>query len=79
MYLTSPGCPTDIGFSWARPAILAAGKGGGGMFLLLLFLHCHSFSFLPCPSLSSPLLSLLSLFTSSLGDDNNDPQGLTCR
>ena len=25
--------------------------------------------FLPCPSLSSPLLSLLSLFSLSLGDD----------
>ena len=52
--------------SWARPAILAAVKGRGGMFLFLLFLHCHSFSFLPYPSLSSPLLSLFSL---SLGDD----------
>ena len=33
------------------------------MFLFLLFLHCHSFSFLPYPSLSSPLLSLFSLFS----------------
>ena len=35
------------------------------------------FLFLPCPSLSSPLLLyLLSLFSLSLGDDT---QGLTCR
>ena len=56
--------------SWARPAILAAGKGRGGMFLFLLFFHCHSFSFLLYPSLSSPLLSLFSL---SLGDDTKWP------
>ena len=55
--------------SCAMPAILAAGKGGGEFFLFLLFLHCHSFSFLPCSSLLSPLLSLLSLFSLSLGDD----------
>ena len=44
---------------WARPASLVAGKGRGGMFFIssvssLSFL----FLFLPCPSLSSPLLSL---------------------
>ena len=38
-----------------------------------LFLHCHSFSFLPCPSLSSPRLSLLSFFSLSLGDDTKWP------
>ena len=44
MYLTSPGCPTDIGlqlgsaccpclaYSWAMPAVLAAGKGREGIF-----------------------------------------------
>ena len=40
------------------------------MFLFLLFLHCHSFSFLPYPSLLSPLLSLFSL---SLEDDTKWP------
>ena len=58
--------------SWARPAILAAGKGRGEMFLFLLFftvIH-FPFSFLPYPSLSSPLLSLFSL---SLGDDTKWP------
>ena len=58
---------------WARPAILEAGKGWGDMFLFLLFLCCHSFSLLSCPSLSSPLLSLLSLFPLSLGDDTKWP------
>ena len=53
-------------YSWARPTILAAGKGRGGMLLFLLFLHFHSFSFLLCPSFSSPLLILLSLFSLSL-------------
>ena len=67
MYLTSPGRPTDIDLQLGKAyTILAAGKGRGGMFLFLLFLHCHSLSFLPYPSLSSPLLSLFSL---SLGDD----------
>ena len=63
------GVQLILAYSWARPAILAAGKGRGGMFLFLLFLHCHSFSFLPCPSLSYPLLSLLSLCSISLRDD----------
>ena len=65
VYLMSPGRPTDMAYSWARPAILAAGKGTGAMFICLLFLHCPSFSFLPYPSLSC----LLSLFSLSLGDD----------
>ena len=58
-----------LAYSLARPAVLAAGKGREGMFLFLLFLHFHSFSFLPCPSLSSSPLSLLSLFSLSLGDE----------
>ena len=57
--LSQWGVQPILAYSWARPAILAAGKSRGGMFLFLLFLHFHSFSFLPCPSLSSPLLSLL--------------------
>ena len=35
-----------LAYSWARPAILAAGKGSGGMFLSLLFLHFNSFSWI---------------------------------
>ena len=67
MYLVPPGVQLILAYSWARPAVLAAGEGRWGLFLFLLFLHFHSFSFLPCPSLSSPLL--LYLFSLSLGDD----------
>ena len=66
-------CPVSFAqpYSWARPAILAPGKGRGGMFLFLLFLHCHScFSLL---SLSSSLLSLPCLVSLSLGDDTQWP------
>ena len=45
------GVQLILAYSWARPAILVAGKGGWGIFLFLLFLHLHSCSFLPCPSL----------------------------
>ena len=60
------GVQLILAYSWARPAILVARKGRGGMFLFssvssLSFL----FLFLPCPSLSSPVLSLLSLFSSA--------------
>ena len=53
--------------SWARPAILVAGKGRGVISSVssLSFL----FLFLICPSHSSSQLSLLSLFSLSLGDD----------
>ena len=71
--LRRSGVQLILAFSWARPAVLAAGKGRGKMFLFLLFLHFHSFSFLPCPSFSSPLLNLLSLFSLSLGDDTKWP------
>ena len=61
-----------LAYSWARPAILVAGKGRGGCFYFFFF-----FTFIPVPlsflSLSSPLLSLLSLFSLSLGDDTKWP------
>ena len=68
------GVQLILTYSWARPAVLVVGKGRGGMFFIssvssLSFL----FLFLPCPSLSSPLLSLLSLFSLSLGDDTKWP------
>ena len=64
------GVQLILAYSWARLATLVAGKGRGRMFLFssvssLSFL----FLFLPCPCFSSPLLSLLSLFSLSLGDD----------
>ena len=74
------GVQLVLAYSWARPAVLAAGMGRGGMFLVLLFLYFHSnFSSPthhpspppplhtpPHPFLSCPLLSLFSL---SLGDN----------
>ena len=49
-----------LAYSWARPIGLAAGKGRGGMFLFLVSSLSFIFLFLPCPSHSSPLLSLFS-------------------
>ena len=45
------GVQLILAYSWARPAILVAGKGRWGIFLFLLFLYFHSCSFLLCPSL----------------------------
>ena len=64
------GVQLILAYSWARPAILVAGKGRGGMFFILSVSSLSLlFLFLPCPCLSSLLLSLLSLFSLSLGDD----------
>ena len=64
------GVQLILAYSLARPASLVAGKGRGGMFLFLLFLHFHSCSsFFPVPPFLYLLLSLLSLFFFSLGDD----------
>ena len=38
------GVQLILAYSWARPAILVAGKGIVGMFLFLLFLHFPSCS-----------------------------------
>ena len=73
VFITSPGCPIDIGLSWARPANLAASKGRGEIFLFLQFLNTFIFLFHPCPCLSPLLLSLLSLFSLSLGNDTKWP------
>ena len=64
------GVQLILAYSWARPAILVAGKGSGEMFFIS-FVSSLSFLFLilPCLSLVSPLLSLLSLFSLSLGND----------
>ena len=68
------GVQLILAYSWARPAILVAGKIRGGMFLFLLFVHFHSSSsFFPVPLMTSLLLSLLSLFSLSLGDDTKWP------
>ena len=69
--------------SWGRPANLAVAKsrrgGGGGGNIFISFVSSLSsvFLFLPCSSLSSPLLSLLSspfLWKTT----QNDLQGLMC-
>ena len=59
-----------LAYSWARPAIVVAGKGiEGNIFISSLSSLSFLFLFLPCPSLSSPVLSLLSFFSLSLEDD----------
>ena len=67
-------------YSWARPAVLEAGKGRGGMFLFLLFLHFHSFSAFSHVPLFHLLYCLFYLSSPFLWEmKQNYPQGLTCR
>ena len=73
------GVQLILAYSWARPAILVAGKGRV-MFLFLLYLHLHSCS----SSFPVPLFHLFyylfCLFSPFLWETTqNDPQGLTCR
>ena len=64
------GAQLILAYSWARSAVLAAGKGRG---VNVVISSVHSFSFislfLPYPSLSSLLVSLLFIVSLSLGDD----------
>ena len=63
------GVQLILAYSWARPAILVAGKGREVMFLFLLFLQFHSCSsFFPVP-LFHLFCYLFCLFSLSLGDD----------
>ena len=74
------GAQLKLAYSWARPAILVAGKGRGGMFLFLLFLHFHSCSYFFPNRLFHLLYYLFYLFSPFLWETTqNDPQGLTCR
>ena len=52
------GIQLILAYSWARPAILAAGKGRGGMFLFLRF---FTFIHFPLSPLSLSLISSTSL------------------
>ena len=51
------GIQLILAYTWARPAILIAGKGRWGMILFLLFLHFHScsLSFLSLSFISSTI------------------------
>ena len=73
------GIQLTFAYSWARPAILVAGKGRGGMFLFFLFLHFHfCSSFFPVPLFD--LYYLFYPFPPFLREmTQNNPQGLTCR
>ena len=78
MHLASPGVQLILACSWARPAVLAAGKGRGGMFLFL-FLLFHSFSFFSNVLFFHVLCYLFYLSPLFLWETTqNDPQGLTC-
>ena len=67
--LRQQGVQLILAYSWARSAILVAGKGrGGDVFISSVSSLLFLFIVLPCPSLSSFQLSLLSLFYLSLGD-----------
>ena len=64
------GVQLILAYSWARPAILVAGKGRGEMsFISSVSSLSFVFLLLLCPYFSSLLLSLLCLFSLSLGDD----------
>ena len=69
------GVQLILAYIWARPAILAAGKGRGGCFCSFCFSTFIHFPFYPVPlfNLLYIVLSLLSLFSLSLGDDTKWP------
>ena len=74
------GIQLILACSWARPAILVAGKGSWGMFLFQLFLHFHSCSSFFPVLLFHLFFYLFYLFSPFLWKTSqNDPQGLTCR
>ena len=76
--LRHQGVQMILAYSWARPAIVVAGKVRGGCFISSVSSLSFLFLFLPCPSLSFPLLSFL--FSPFLWETTqNDPQGFTCR
>ena len=68
------GVQMRLAYSWARPDILVAGQGrGGNVFISSVSSLSFLFLFLSCPSLLSPVLSILSLSPLSLGDDTKWP------
>ena len=74
VYLASSGRPTDIGLLLGKACCLCSRWGlRGGVFISSVSSLSFIFLFLPCPSLLSPLLPLLSLFSLSLGADTKWP------
>ena len=68
MFLCHWGLQLILAYSWARHAILEAGKGREGN-AFISSVSSLSFIFLSPLSFLSSLLSLLSLFFLSLGDN----------
>ena len=74
VYLMSPGRPTDIGLQLGKACYPCSRLGyRGNVFISSVSSLSFLFLFLPCSSLSSLRLSLLSLFSLSLGDDTKWP------
>ena len=69
VYLMSPGRPTEIGYSWARPAILAEVRVEGNLFISSVTSLSFIFLFLLCPSLTISFSSTISSISFSLGDN----------
>ena len=68
----SPGRPTDIGLQLGKACLHQVRLEGECCYFFCSFFFFH-FLFLSYPCLSSHLLSLLSLFSLSLGDDTKWP------
>ena len=67
LYLTSPGCPIDTGWQLGKACYPCSKLVKRGNVFISSVFFTFIFLFLPCPS--SPLWSLLSLFSLSLRDD----------
>ena len=70
------GVQLILAYSWARPAVLAAGKGRGGMFFFISSVPSLSFIFLSPLSLSFISSTITSV---SLLPFSGRQQGSTCR
>ena len=71
------GVQLILAYSWARPAVLAVGKGrGGNCFYFFTFIN-FPFSHVPLFHLLYYLYYLSSSFLWAMAQ--NEPQGLTCR
>ena len=77
--LRHQGVQLILAVSWARPAILVAGKGRGESFHFFLVPHFHSCSSFFSVPLFHLLYYLFYLFSPFRWETaQNDPQGLTC-